>query len=56
METELELRPAAHGFDPSLLDELMAEAMHLMLASVSPINSIRIVPAISNPATTAVRC
>jgi hypothetical protein len=45
LETELELRPGAEGFDPLLLDELIAEATDLMRASVSPINSIRIVPA-----------
>ena len=45
LETKLELRPGAEGFDPLLLDELIAEATDLMRASVSPINSIRIVPA-----------
>jgi hypothetical protein len=45
LETTLELRPGAEGFDPLLLDELIAEATDLMRASVSPINSIRIVPA-----------
>jgi hypothetical protein len=45
LETELELRPGSEGFDPLLLDELIAEATQLMRASVSPINSIRIVPA-----------
>jgi hypothetical protein len=45
LETELELRPGAEGFDPLLLDELIAEATDLMRASVGPINSIRIVPA-----------
>ena len=45
LETVLELRPGAEGFDPFLLDELMAEATDLMRANVSPINSIRIVPA-----------
>lgn len=44
LETELELRPGAEGFDPLLLDELIAEATDLMRASLSPINSIRIVP------------
>jgi len=44
LETTLELRPGAEGFDPILLDELIAEATDLMRASVSPINSIRIVP------------
>src|SRR5689334_24582612 len=44
LETTLELRPGAEGFDPLLLDELIAEATDLMRASVSPINSIRIVP------------
>ena len=44
LETTLELRPGAEGFDPFLLDELIAEATDLMRASVSPINSIRIVP------------
>jgi hypothetical protein len=45
LETTLELRPGAEGFDPMLLDELIAEATDLMRASFSPINSIRIVPA-----------
>jgi hypothetical protein len=45
LETTLELRPGAEGFDPLLLDELVSEATDLMRASVSPINSIRIVPA-----------
>ena len=45
LETELELKPGAEGFDPLLLDELIAEATDLMRASLSPINSIRIVPA-----------
>jgi hypothetical protein len=44
LETTLELRPGAEGFDPFLLDELTAEATDLMRTSVSPINSIRIVP------------
>ena len=44
LETTLELRPGAEGFDPFLLDGLIAEATDLMRASVSPINSIRIVP------------
>jgi hypothetical protein len=44
VETALELRPGSEGFDPSLLDELMAEARDLMRASPSPINSVRIVP------------
>lgn len=44
LETELELRPGAEGFDPLLLDELIAEATDLMRTSLSPINSIRIVP------------
>lgn len=44
LETSLELRPGSEGFDPSLLDELIADATHMMRASASPINSIRIVP------------
>lgn len=44
IETTLELRPGSEGFDPSLLDELIAEATSMMRASASPINSIRIIP------------
>jgi hypothetical protein len=44
VETALELRPGSEGFDPSLLDELVAEATSMMRASASPINSIRIIP------------
>jgi len=44
LETTLELRPGAEGFGPLLLDGLIAEATDLMRASVSPTNSIRIVP------------
>ena len=44
VETDLELRPVSDGFDPALLDQLIAEATGIMHASASPINSIRIVP------------
>jgi hypothetical protein len=44
VETALELRPGCEGFDPGLLDQLVAEATDMMRSSASPINSIRIVP------------
>jgi hypothetical protein len=44
VETDLELRPGSDGFDPSELDQLIAEATGMMHESASPINSIRIVP------------
>jgi hypothetical protein len=44
VETALELRPGCDGFDSRRLDELIEEATHIMRASASPIDSIRIVP------------
>ena len=44
METALELRPGADGFDARLLDELMSEATGIMHACSSPIDTIRIIP------------
>ena len=44
VETALELQPGCEGFDSKRLDELIEEATHVMRASASPIDSIRIVP------------
>ncbi|MCL6730716.1 hypothetical protein [Sphingomonas hankyongi] len=44
VQTALELRPGCEGFDSRQLDELIDEATHMMRASASPIDSIRIVP------------
>ena len=44
VETALELQPGCEGFDSRRLDELIQEATHIMRASASPIDSIRIVP------------
>lgn len=44
METALELRPGAEGFNAKLLDELVSEATDMMHACSSPIDTIRIIP------------
>jgi hypothetical protein len=44
METALELRPGADGFNARLLDELVSEATGIMHACSSPIDTIRIIP------------
>jgi len=44
VETALELRPGADGFNTKLLDELMSEATELMHACSSPIDTVRIIP------------
>jgi len=44
VETDLELQPEGEGFNPSLLEQLIDEATHLMRTSASPIDRVRIVP------------
>jgi hypothetical protein len=46
VETALELRPGYPGFDPALLEALIENATDMMRTSASPINGLRIVPAI----------
>jgi hypothetical protein len=46
VETALELRPGYPGFDPLQLEALIENATDMMRTSASPINGLRIVPAI----------
>jgi hypothetical protein len=46
VETALELRPGYPGFDPGALEALVGNATDLMRTSASPIDALRIIPAL----------
>lgn len=46
VETSFELRPGYTGFDAEQLDRLIMDATDMMRSSASPIDAIRIVPAL----------
>jgi hypothetical protein len=46
VQTGLELRRGYPGFDPSKIETLLADATDMMRTSASPIDALRIVPAV----------
>ncbi len=46
IETSLQLQPGEDGFAPERIDALVEEATRRMRSSASPIDSIRIIPAL----------